>query len=411
MENGTYMRFHRENKGGEMPKMGDHVYITYSESIGDSLIYASEWDEDAKNDVEIIESSFVGDMMAGLLNMHVGDSATVAFLIDSMCIKTLEMDAVPDFLNPGMPVYIDIRLDSVIKAEVYAARYAEKLRMMKQDDDDRLSVYYSDVNNTITNDGLIITGVKGKGRGPRDGEIMKINFNFITLQGDTLLDFYDKEPVTIIYGDAYLGEGFTEAMRYVPEGGEGHFVIPSSLAYDSVGLDNYIEPYTSFILNVKNVDIMTLEEYEAEEKARKDAEKAEGLKRLAEEPANIAKFVKEHDVNVAPSETGVYYLEILAGSGDFVEEGDMVSIYYNMYNTDDKLIDSNYGAEPLSFVYGSGDMVPGIDEAVGQMRVGGKATIIVPSDMGFGDIAVDEALPAYSIVIFDLELVDVQKAR
>ena len=411
MENGTYMRFHRENKGGEMPKMGDHVYITYSESIGDSLIYASEWDEDAKNDVEIIESSFVGDMMAGLLNMHVGDSATVAFLIDSMCIKTLEMDAVPDFLNPGMPVYIDIRLDSVIKAEVYAARYAEKLRMMKQDDDDRLSVYYSDVNNTITNDGLIITGVKGKGRGPRDGEIMKINFNFITLQGDTLLDFYDKEPVTIIYGDAYLGEGFTEAMRYVPEGGEGHFVIPSSLAYDSVGLDYYIEPYTSFILNVKNVDIMTLEEYEAEEKARKDSEKAEGLKRLAEEPANIAKFVKEHDVNVAPSETGVYYLEILAGSGDFVEEGDMVSIYYNMYNTDDKLIDSNYGAEPLSFVYGSGDMVPGIDEAVGQMRVGGKATIIVPSDMGFGDIAVDEALPAYSIVIFDLELVDVQKAR
>ena len=116
-------------------------------------------------------------------------------------------------------------------------------------------------------------------------------------------------------------------------------------------------------------------------------------------------------MNVAPSESGVYYLEIVTGTGDFVDEGDIVSIYYRMYNTDDKLVDSNYEMEPLSFVCGNGEMVPAIDEAVLKMRVGGKATIISPSAMGFGDIAVDEALPANSIVIFDLELVEVQKAR
>ena len=411
MENGTYMRFHRENKDGEMPELGDHVYISFNESIGDSLIYVSDWDDVSENEVEIFEPTFVGDMMAGLMNMHVGDSATVAFLIDSMCIKTLEMDAVPDYLTAGMPVYLDIRLDSIIKADVVEVRYKEKLRILKQDDEDRLAAYYSDVNNTITNDGLIILGVKGKGRGPREGEILKINFDFITLQGDTLLDFFDREPVTVIYGDSYLGEGFTEAMRYVPEGGEGHFVIPSALAFDSVGLEDYVEPYTSFYLNVKNIDIMTVDEYEAEEKMLKEAELAEAARRLEAEPANMAKFIKEHNVNVEPSETGVYYLEIKTGTGDFVDDGDIVSIYYNMYNTDDKLVDSNYETEPLSFVCGSGGMVPGIDEAVGKMRVGGKATIIVPSAMGFGDIAVDEALPANSIVIFDLELVEVQKSR
>lgn len=411
MDNGTYMRFHRENKNGDMPELGDHVYVSFNESLGDSLIYVSDLDEEFDDEVEIYESAFVGDMMAGLLNMHVGDSATVAFLVDSMCIKTFEMDAVPDFLTAGTPVYIDIRLDSIIKADVVAARYAERLRLLKQDDEDRLAMYYSDVNNTITNDGLIITGVKGKGRGPQEDEILKINFNFITLKGDTLLDFWEKEPVTMIYGDSYLGEGFTEAMRYVPEGGEGHFVIPSALAFDSLGLENYIEPYTSFILNVKNVDIMTREEYEKEEKERAEVAKAEAQKRLEEEPAIMAKFVKDHDINVAPSETGIYYLEIATGTGDLVEEGDLVSIYYRMLNVDDKLIDSNYGNEPLSFVCGNGDMVPGIDEAVCKMKKGGKATIIVPSAMGFGDIAVDEALPANSIVIFDLELVDVQKVR
>lgn len=411
MDNGAYMRFYHVNKDGDMPQKGDHVFIAFNESIGDSLIYASEADELENTEVEIYESAFVGDMMAGLMNMHVGDSATVAFLIDSMCIKTLQMDAVPDYLTSGMPVYIDIRLDSIISAETVAVLYAEKLQMLKQDDEDRLAQYYSDVNNTITNDGLIITGVKGKGRGPHDGEILKINFNFITLQGDTLLDFFDKEPVTLIYGDTYLGEGFSEAMRYVPEGGEGHFVIPSALAFDSTGMDYYIEPYTSFILNVKNVDIMTREEYEEEERMREEAEKAESLKRLADEPATMAKFLKDHNVNVMPSETGVYYLEIATGTGDLVEEGDMVSIFYNMYNIDDKLVDSNYGVEPLSFVCGSGEMVPGIDEAVRNMRKGGKSTIIVPSAMGFGDIAVDEALPANSIVIFDLELVEVQRVH
>ena len=411
MDNGAYMKFYCVNKDGDKPVLGDHVYISFNESIGDSLIYASDWNDVPGNEIEIYEPTFVGDMMAGLMNMHVGDSASVAFVVDSMCIKTLGMDAVPNYLNPGMPVYIDIRLDSIVKAEVVKARYEEYLSIRKQNDEDMLAMYYSDENNTITNDGLIITGVKGKGRAPRNGEILKINFSFVTLQGDTLLDFFNREPVTVIYGDSYLGEGFTEAMRYVPEGGEGHFVIPSSLAFDSEGLEDYIEPYTSFFLNVKNIDIMTVDEYEEEEKKLKDAEEAENQRRLAEEPANMAKFIKEHDVNVAPSETGVYYLEIKTGTGEKPEEGDMVSIYYNMYNTADKLVDSNYGIEPLSFVYGSGEMVPGIDEAMGKMRVGGKATIIVPSAMGFGDIAVDKDLPANSIVIFDLELVEVLKSR
>lgn len=411
MDNGAYMKFYCVNKDGDKPVLGDHVYISFNESIGDSLIYASDWNDVPGNEIEIYEPTFVGDMMAGLMNMHIGDSASVAFVVDSMCIKTLGMDAVPNYLNPGMPVYIDIRLDSIVKAEVVKARYEEYLSIRKQNDEDMLAMYYSDENNTITNDGLIITGVKGKGRAPRDGEILKINFSFVTLQGDTLLDFFNREPVTVIYGDSYLGEGFTEAMRYVPEGGEGHFVIPSSLAFDSEGLEDYIEPYTSFFLNVKNIDIMTVDEYEEEEKKLKDAEEAENQRRLAEEPANMAKFIKEHDVNVAPSETGVYYLEIKTGTGDKPEEGDMVSVYYNMYNTADKLVDSNYGMEPLSFEYGSGQMVPGIDEAMGKMRVGGKATIIVPSAMGFGDIAVDKDLPANSIVIFDLELVEVLKSR
>lgn len=411
MDNGAYMQFHEVYKDNAMPKIGDLAIVDLKQTMGDSLFYSSEYEEGGGLEIEMTESSFVGDMMAGLLNMHIDDSATVVFLIDSMCIKTLGMNAVPNYLTAGMPIYIDMRLIDIIPAEEVEAQRNHEMQLRKQYDEDRLAMYYSDERYKSTQDGLIILNVNGKGRGAKNGEILMINFNLITLEGDTLLDLFEREPVAVRCGDLELGEGFAEAMNYVPEGGEGHFVIPSSLAFDSVGLENSVLPYTSFILNVKNTSILTQEEYDAEQKKLREAEEAENLKRLEEEPARIEKFVKDHNVNVAPSETGVYYLEIVKGSGAVVDNGDLVSIHYNLYNIDDKLVETSFDGEPLQFVYGNHEMVPGIEEAVGKMRVGGKATIIVPSVMGFGDIAIDRELPANSTVIFDLELIDVQKVR
>lgn len=409
MENGAYMHFYDVNKQGDMPLIGDVVVVDIKQTMGDSLFYSSSYEDNGTIEFEVTESSFVGDMMAGLLNMHVNDSATVVYLLDSMCINVLGMDEVPSYLIAGTPIYVDMRLKDIIPAEVIEAQRQNELQIMKQNDEDRLAMYYSDVNNKITKDGLIILNVKGKGRGAKEGDILMINFNMITLEGDTLLDLFNREPVAVRCGDVELGEGFAEAMKYVPEGGEAHFVIPSSLAFDSVGLNTSILPYTSFVLNVKNTRILTQKEYEEEQRQLYEAQEAENLKRLEEEPARIEKFVKDHNVNVAPSATGVYYLEIKPGNGAAVEAGDLVAIHYNLYNLDDKLIESSYEVEPLQFVYGNDEMVPGIEEALGHMRVGGKSTIIVPSAMGFGDIAIDKDLPANSAVVFDIELIDVQK--
>ena len=411
MKNGAYMQFYDVNNESEMPQIGDYIVVELKQTMGDSLFYSSENEKDGVIEFELTEPSFIGDMMAGLLNMHVGDSATVACLIDSMCIKTLGMDAVPDYLTAGMPIYIDMRLKEIIPAEYVAELRRDELNMIKQENDNLLEQYYSNEDYKLTKDGLIILNVKGKGRGAKVGDIMMINFNMISLWGDTLIDLFEREPVAVRCGDLDLGEGFAEALTNVPEGGEGHFVVPYSLAFDSVGLENLIEPYTSFVLNVKSTRYYTQAEYENYQKELYEAEDAENQKRLEEEPARIEKFVKDHNVQVTPTETGVYYLEITKGTGPIVDIGDMVSIHYNLYNIEDKLIETSYGAEPMQFIYGRGEMVPGIEEALEYMRVGGKATIIVPSTMGFGDVAIDKELPANSTVVFDIELIDVQKIR
>ena len=107
-----------------------------------------------------------------------------------------------------------------------------------------------------------------------------------------------------------------------------------------------------------------------------------------------------------------------SGNSGGGNDGNLMGIYnpekkikkiseYVIYNIDNMMIESSYEyGEPIPFIFGEKQMIPGIEEAVGYMKVGGKARIIVPSQLGFGDIKIDENLPANSTLIIDLELVD-----
>jgi len=73
MDNGAYMQFHEVNKHGEMPKIGDHVIVDVKHTMGETLFYSSESEDENGLEMELTEPSFMGDMMAGLLNMHLNE--------------------------------------------------------------------------------------------------------------------------------------------------------------------------------------------------------------------------------------------------------------------------------------------------------------------------------------------------
>ena len=274
-----------------------------------------------------------------------------------------------------------------------------------------LARYYNDNKYSITEDSLIVVKMnKGNGKYAKAGSIMKVYFTFQTIECDTLLDFTSGQPYELVYGDMALGQGFYEALGLVSKGGKAEFVIPSSLAFGSEGLYDAILPYTPFKLNLEVVDIMTSDEYEAEQKIIQEQEVVENTKRLQEESKIIAKYVKDNNIKENPYASGLYYIPIQEGIGDSVQIGDLVSVHYSIYNIEGQLIESSYDyAQPLPFVYGDNQMISGIEEAVGYMKIGGKARIIVPSRLGFGDIKIDDNLPANSILIVDLELVEIQR--
>ena len=407
-ENGALMKFYEINKNNEMPEIGDLVLVDVTQKIADSVLFSSEMIGEPF-EVLIEEPSFVGDFMCALMSMHLNDHASLVFSLDSMFLSIGEQ--VPDIVESGTMTEMDIVLKEIVKKEVLEEELRNELISRKNEEVLMLETYYNDDKCIITEDSLIVLNInKGNGKFAKAGNIMKVYFTFNTLEGDTLLDFMTGEPYELVFGDMALGQGFYEALSLVGKGGKAEFIIPSSLAFGSEGLQDAILPYTPFGLKLEVIDIMTSDEYEAEQKAIKEKEDAANAKRLKEEPKRIAKYIKDNNITEKPQISGLYYIEKQVGEGDFVQEGDLVAVHYSIYNLDNQLIESSYDyGQPLPFVYGSDQMIAGIEEAIGYMRVGGKARIVVPSRLGFGDITIDESLPANIPLVIDLEFVDLQR--
>jgi FKBP-type peptidyl-prolyl cis-trans isomerase FkpA len=130
----------------------------------------------------------------------------------------------------------------------------------------------------------------------------------------------------------------------------------------------------------------------------------------------VAKYDEVHGTEIKPTSSGLYYIEVQKGTGDTIAVGDRVQIWYNTYLLKDtSLIDSNMDTgkyTPLEFTVASpsySSVVEGLNEAVKYMQLGGKAFLIVPSEIAYGQNG-SLAVPAFSTLLFDIEIYKVFKA-
>ncbi len=107
--------------------------------------------------------------------------------------------------------------------------------------------------------------------------------------------------------------------------------------------------------------------------------------------------------------SGLKYTDTKEGSGASPVKGKEVSVLYVCSLPDGKVVDSGMDKnKPLKFTMGSGEMIPGFEEGVMSMKVGGKRKLVVPSNLAWGPQGAGEVIPPNSIVNFEIELLDVK---
>lgn len=103
--------------------------------------------------------------------------------------------------------------------------------------------------------------------------------------------------------------------------------------------------------------------------------------------------------------------DVTVGSGELAQAGDRVTAHYVGRLMNGQVFDSSLDSNtPISFVLGSGQVIRGWDEGLVGMRAGGKRTLTIAPEYAYGANAVG-AIPPNSTLIFEVELLDVEKAQ
>jgi len=359
----------------------------------------------------IIEPTFKGDLYTALAEMHVGDSATIVFPADSFYLVTAGIQSLPEFVTPGSSMYFDIRLLEIQTEAELIAEKQEFLKQRKEEEQIKLLAFLEDLKGDYETkeSGLYVLDLKtGKGRKPLAGDVLMVHFTISDIDGNQLFTSVGRDPMEVTFGEPFDTKGFDEGVGYLRKGGKNRLIVPSSLAFDSLGRGQMVLPYTTLVYETELLDIKTKEQVEKEREALRKAEEAKAETARLNEVKKISAYISNNNISAKPRESGLYYIEKEAGIGGQAAAGKTVKVHYTLYNIDgEKLQSSLDGGEPFSFELGKGQVIQGWDEGIALMKAGGKATFILPSTLAYGATARGEDIPAYSPLVFDVELLEV----
>ena len=111
--------------------------------------------------------------------------------------------------------------------------------------------------------------------------------------------------------------------------------------------------------------------------------------------------------------SGVQYTDEVVGTGPQPAAGQTVVVHYTGWLDDSgkkgrKFDSSRDRGTPFSFKLGAGQVISGWDEGVATMHVGGKRTLIIPPNSGYGTRGAGSVIPPGATLIFDVELLSIR---
>lgn len=129
--------------------------------------------------------------------------------------------------------------------------------------------------------------------------------------------------------------------------------------------------------------------------------------------AFLAVFACNEEKNEVKMKSGLIIVDNVVGEGLEAEKFDILTVHYTGKLEDGTVFDSskNPGRDPFRFTVGTGQVIRGWDKGFVGMKIGGTRTLTIPSEMGYGDRGAGDTIPPNATLIFEVELLEVDKAE
>lgn len=240
------------------------------------------------------------------------------------------------------------------------------------------------VNIVTTASGLQYIEVSaGTGPKPQIGEIVAVHYTGKLQDGTEFDSSYSRgEPIRFALGQGRVIPGWEEGIAMMNQGGQATLIIPPDLAYGEAGAGGVIPPNATLTFDVELVEVS------------------------AGSPA-APTTVDESQYTV--TEQGLKYVDLVAGDGPEVRNGQLVVVQYTGWLEDGAKFDSSIdGGEPFTFNLGMGQVIPGWDLGLRGMKVGATRQLVIPPQLAYGESGAGGVIPPNATLIFEVELLEVQ---
>ena len=160
-------------------------------------------------------------------------------------------------------------------------------------------------------------------------------------------------------------------------------------------------------------DVQMVSVRSAEEEKKQNDESASKQKGIDEKI--LSDYFAKNNIKAMKTASGLYYTIATEGTGPNIKAGQMLSVNYTGKLMNGSKFDSNtdtafHHPEPFSVQIGKGNVIKGWDEGMQLLKKGTKATLYIPSGLAYGPQDKGAQIPANSILVFDVEILDAEDA-
>jgi len=255
----------------------------------------------------------------------------------------------------------------------------------------------------------------GSGEKPNDGEFLMMHVAYYDANNNVMFSSAERGgALPLNYIDSVFSNNgsLEEAFKLCEKGDSLILKIPAKTIFAESfrrAVPDTISGESLITVNLGVENIFTQEEfqaYRAEQSQKARAKAEEDSKAQIGIDANIIEeFLAENGIEAASTEEGLRYVITQEGNGEKPAVGNSVVVNYKGMLLDGTVFDSNSTGD-FSFPLGQGRVIKGWDIGIALLSKGAKATLYIPSALGYGARGTGRDIGPNAVLMFDVELVD-----